>query len=148
MMNPNAQAWVEALCSGDYKQGRECLQRTEGGESLFCCLGVACKLFTKAHPDKAKWVPGRIVEGLQTLWVEGSVEGEVEQLPPEVCEWLGLAKLSTEFPLKKGPYNTSVMFIQNSFVNSLMALNDNYRYSFEDIAYTIHRYKKGIFNAE
>lgn len=31
--------WIAALRSGEYKQGRGCLQSEDG----YCCLGVACK---------------------------------------------------------------------------------------------------------
>jgi hypothetical protein len=33
-------AWVEALRSGEYKQGRGRLCKTFNGEDLYCCLGV------------------------------------------------------------------------------------------------------------
>ena len=37
------QNWINALRSGEYKQGTERLQN--GG--LYCCLGVACKVAEK-----------------------------------------------------------------------------------------------------
>lgn len=37
------QKWVEALRSGEYKQGRGRFQSNEG----YCCLGVACKVFVQ-----------------------------------------------------------------------------------------------------
>jgi hypothetical protein len=37
-MNPLARAWVEALLSGKYKQGKGCLRDAKNN---FCCLGVA-----------------------------------------------------------------------------------------------------------
>jgi hypothetical protein len=36
--------WVEALRSGEYKQGTSCLHQVVGEEKFFCCLGVACDL--------------------------------------------------------------------------------------------------------
>lgn len=43
--------WVNALRSGEYKQGRGRL-RTENNE--FCCLGVLCNLHAQAHPKFAR----------------------------------------------------------------------------------------------
>lgn len=40
-----AKAWVEALRSGKYKQGKGWLRQEEPGvEPTFCCLGVLCDL--------------------------------------------------------------------------------------------------------
>ena len=45
-LNPVVKAaWLEALRSGDYKQGRERLHRiNEDGSSGYCCMGVLCEL--------------------------------------------------------------------------------------------------------
>lgn len=44
MLGPNQQRWVDALRSGQFKQGRHYLHCTNG----FCCLGVAASLFCDA----------------------------------------------------------------------------------------------------
>jgi len=36
-------AWIEALRSGKYKQGRMCLKR----DNEYCCLGVLCEINNK-----------------------------------------------------------------------------------------------------
>src|SRR6185295_18826871 len=36
--------WIKALRSGEYKQGRGRMDREEGGEHYFCCLGVLCDI--------------------------------------------------------------------------------------------------------
>lgn len=41
-LGPNQLRWIEALESGKYKQGRRCLESSDGKN---CCLGVACRLF-------------------------------------------------------------------------------------------------------
>ena len=48
-LGPLQLQWLEALESGKYIQGRDCLVTTGG---KFCCLGVACDLFAgvKAFP--------------------------------------------------------------------------------------------------
>lgn len=52
-MNADAKAWVEALLSGKYKQGTDCLR---SNDNEFCCLGVAADLLTAGA-----WVPGELV---------------------------------------------------------------------------------------
>lgn len=50
-MNANAKKWVAALRSGEYSQGRGRLRKGD----TFCCLGVACDLYAKEHPE-AEWL--------------------------------------------------------------------------------------------
>ena len=42
-----AQRWVEALRSGEYKQGLSVLRRIDesgNGQDSYCCLGVLCEI--------------------------------------------------------------------------------------------------------
>lgn len=48
-------AWVEALRSGDYVQGRNLLVQDKDGVDCFCCLGVAANLLIKAG-HKGEWM--------------------------------------------------------------------------------------------
>lgn len=73
-MNSNAKAWVKALRSGEYKQGKGVLRNKE---DEFCCLGVACDLYCKA------------VEDIYDPDTE-SYGGKDCRLPDKVMEWLGL----------------------------------------------------------
>lgn len=36
--------WIEALRSGDYVQGRDCLKATTADGTTHCCLGVLCEV--------------------------------------------------------------------------------------------------------
>ena len=48
-MNPEIKRqWLEALRSGEYKQGQRRLRERVKGGSLYCCLGVLCDLHSKA----------------------------------------------------------------------------------------------------
>lgn len=47
MLNENAKKWVQALRSGEYKQGKDALRDND----KFCCLGVACEVYKKENPD-------------------------------------------------------------------------------------------------
>ncbi len=80
--------WVAALRSGEYSQTKGILRDNRG----FCCLGVACDLFSKQVPngwwmpeDNQGFIPFRSVSTKQT---EGEVTSEV--LTDAVAEWLGL----------------------------------------------------------
>lgn len=46
-------AWADKLDSGEYKQDKEQLKTLLG----FCCLGVLCDMYIKAHPGDldARW---------------------------------------------------------------------------------------------
>lgn len=83
MLNPHAQAWVDALRSGKYTQGKGSLtENSEDRGSFDCCLGVACKL--------------AIIDGVKLSVYEdryGNVHynGEENYLPEPVQAWLGLS---------------------------------------------------------
>ena len=74
-MNANAKAWVAALRSGKYAQGKNLLRTATG---RFCCLGVACELAAEA--------------GVIASFTDGGygIEHENKVLPEQVINWLGL----------------------------------------------------------
>lgn len=75
-----AKKWVEALRSGDYKQGKSALRTVgQNGKTSFCCLGVLCNLHAQAHPQIAR-----------TQTHPEVYLGEMEFLPREVMEWAGM----------------------------------------------------------
>lgn len=78
-MNDNAKRWVEALRSGEYRQTREVLRDEHG----FCCLGVACDLYAKEHPDISQWYEHSYDRGFDFDDLLGT-------LPTHVRDWLGL----------------------------------------------------------
>jgi hypothetical protein len=70
--------WVEALRSGQYKQGQLFLH----SEDSFCCLGVLTDLYCLDH--NIQW---------RKAWLgsaEKSFNSETERLHPKVLEWAGL----------------------------------------------------------
>lgn len=72
--------WVDALRSGEYKQGKKKLHKKGRDGDRFCCLGVLCDLAVKAGvPVKVRDEGGRITynhrQGL---------------LPVIVSDWAGL----------------------------------------------------------
>jgi hypothetical protein len=77
-MNNNAKARVAALRSGEYKKGTGAL-RSPGDH--FCCLGVACELYAKAHPDVGYYQGGNTY---------GIIKPMSEGMPIEAREWLNI----------------------------------------------------------
>lgn len=78
--------WVEALRSGDYRQGKGCLHFRPHDDLLppaddtFCCLGVLCDLAIKAGVEVKAWRG----PGVQQY------DGEASFLPSAVVAWSGL----------------------------------------------------------
>lgn len=70
--------WVEALRSGEYKQGKRALRTGDA----YCCLGVACDLYRK-HENGPDW--GQPFDD----WTYDFL-GHGGDLPKRVRDWLGL----------------------------------------------------------
>lgn len=81
--------WLEALRSGEYKQGRSFLHKN----GSFCCLGVLCDLYAKEKPTHGKWesVDGDDIMGFRTM--ETGPTNKV-YLPLEVADWAGLSDIN------------------------------------------------------
>lgn len=47
------QRWIEALRSGEYRQGQDRLRTEHNGAASYCCLGVLCDLLVK--DGKGTW---------------------------------------------------------------------------------------------
>lgn len=75
-------AWVQALRSGKYKQGRGCLKSVDSPDETYCCLGVLCVLAKKA--------------GVITL---REYKNDLN-LPEKVVKWSGLSTNNGSFELK------------------------------------------------
>jgi hypothetical protein len=86
-MNPEIKTqWVNALRSGDYKQGRLKLTNVEGDEKTYCCLGVLCDLAVKAGAIPE---PTPLEEDNEKFLRYGVDHEESAFLPIEVIEWAG-----------------------------------------------------------
>lgn len=124
MLNDNAKAWVAALRSGEYKQGRLAL-RTRTGE--FCCLGVACELAVKAGVATVS------VENETALYHSGD-QTSPAALPRGVRDWLGLRDSAGLYNVEQGWRRAS-----------LMEANDVDRKTFTEIADLIESEPDGMF---
>lgn len=80
-MNAEIKAkWIEALRSGNYKQGQNKLRDTR--DNTFCCLGVLCDLYTKEN--NAMW---QINSGCNTRYM---LFNEDAGLPEPIQKWSGI----------------------------------------------------------
>lgn len=79
------QQWINALRSGEYKQGSGGLQSEEG----YCCLGVACDLFIPKSKQQ------KTVQDGYTRLIGGFPEGQIYS-----PEWL--IRISDDFLDKLG----------------------------------------------
>lgn len=118
-MNKNAQMWVKALRSGQFKQDR-CRLQTKNG---YCCLGVACEVFEACT--------GRILPRNEKGILNDKVLARRFSI---VQEWLGL----------KSP---SGSFVDKNDLRSLTWLNDTGA-PFWKIADIIEANQRELFHEE
>ena len=130
MLNPNAQAWVDALRSGEYTQTKKMLCRvTQENAPSFCCLGVACDLYKNSVGGD--WNLHQEAWNEQYSFTDDEGVLATSNLTPAVMAWLGLAN-------SEGAYR----------VGTLVRLNDHKDFTFAKIADVIESEPKGLFNAE
>ena len=126
-MNENAKKWVAALRSGEYRQTQGILQDSNG----FCCLGVACDLYAKEHPE-ARWMQTDngvyIFNALPSQPTTSVRSGTI--LPAPVQQWLGLTSADGELA---------------GIDESLLLYNDRGT-PFEQIAHIIESKEAELFN--
>lgn len=108
-------AWLKALRSGKYKQGREALNKN--GE--FCCLGILCEIAVKKKITKS-------FDNAINRIISYGQQGNDSYLPPSVVEWAGLEE--------RDPW---VKYGDREL--TLSELNDELQLSFKQIANVIER---------
>jgi len=107
--------WVDALRSGEYKQGRGNLRPTE---DTHCCLGVLCDLYKQTR-HRGKWVSNDFDYPVFDFFIGGKHESN--ELPPEVIRWAGLTLSNPVIRINKKD-------------SSLADLNDSKNSNFKKIA--------------
>lgn len=145
-MNDNAKLWVEALESGQYKQGRGLLNQEIDGVNQYCCLGVACEVYNKANPDKELCVEKINTQSPFNEVFNVLYDKESAFLPKIVQEWLGLKSINGSYiegtvsiTVDNKYSNTSI-----SIDNKLTTQNDSGK-SFKEIAGLIKSNPSGLF---
>lgn len=109
--------WTKALRSGEYTQGKSVLRR----DDKFCCLGVACDLYSKEHPEYP-------VRDYKDSYTYGPNAINLV-LPTEVQEWL------FEYTTQHDGHNPAFTIVSDtdSQCISLAELNDS-GFTFSQIA--------------
>lgn len=109
--------FLTALRSGEYEQTKG---RLKNG-NCFCALGVLCDLFIKEHKF-AEWEEDSI-----TVFPD-SIKQEIfsYQTPRQVDEW---AEFSED----------TAIYDKQGVLSSIIELNDDYGYTFEEIAELIEK---------
>jgi hypothetical protein len=123
-------AWVAALRSGEFRQGRSVLRWDDDSGASFCCLGVLCELAVRAGVVSAekRFNPSPNDprdSGVHTRYFspDNPVEGNGAALPKSVQAWAGLDSSNPDLG------GTDAMY-----------LNDGVRASFAEIADLIERH--------
>jgi hypothetical protein len=115
----NIQKWVDALRSGDYKQGTG---RLKSENNTYCCLGVACEI-----SELGKWENEDGIGNIDfPLYLTDNDKPAECYLPAPVRDWLGLDSA-----------DPTVNF--NEEQEPLTELNDSHEITFEGIARDIER---------
>lgn len=124
-------AWVEALRSGKFKQGKSSLcRKSDVGIDEYCCLGVLCELAEHQGITKS----GRTGVLSNKKYYGLGNRRDWNYLPPEVIKWAGLCTQNGTF------HGNSTDFDETN----LTRLNDS-GVSFEEIASTIESEPAGLF---
>lgn len=135
MLNENAKAWVAALRSGQYEQGRSFLRKND----KHCCLGVACELAIEAGLPITRTVDSEGRHAYIDPDDNFRPSGHDQTLPPLVKDWLGLRGAEGEYEKPNAPD----MFGRYS---TLSHLNDSGQ-TFVQIADVIESEPEGLFKA-
>lgn len=113
--------WAAALESGDYAQSQNALRDQSG----FCCLGVACDLYSKEVGGEWERLPEDSEYEYEFMDIS-------EQMPARVMRWLGLNDSC-------GEYHT------DGANKTLAELNDTGS-TFTEIAAIIRAAPEGLFD--
>lgn len=137
--------WLEALRSGEYKQGRSLLHyKTDEGEDCFCCLGVLCDIAAKEGvidtPTERQADPEIDVDvGADQVF---GYAGTTTMPPPRVENWA----------LRKNDYRSQAWYVptpdfededhplRGGDTVSLAELNDEANFTFAQIADVIEAF--------
>lgn len=135
MMNPEIkQLWLNALRSGKYEQGKLMLKPTE---SSYCCLGVLCEIAQER--SIGEYIPSEEHQGFTFKYRDNNIYDEPycedSELPWTVKQWAGLDNENPKVTMNEENIKEGYKgIIQSETRLSLAELNDNFSYSFTELA--------------
>lgn len=123
-MTPEIQQWLDALRSGKYKQGRDCLRSTD---DEFCCLGVACDLLAPNAWELRDYTY------MESEWRH--LDGNVHHLPLDLVNRFGFSVhfcYALEFRNDEGKTFAEIADYIEKHIASGLAFTASSTYGFED----------------
>lgn len=136
-MNENAKKWLKALRSGKYNQTRGHLRDSNG----YCCLGVACDIYAKESGEDIEWEEANHIDN--PIAAEAAIVYQIGfktgTLPAEVKNWLGLNSETGYIFDPEEEWDEEI---------SLTELNDEKKFSFDQIADFVEMYWKQLSQKE
>jgi hypothetical protein len=132
--NEVIRAWDEWLRDPSHKQGPGALRREFDYETLFCCLGGLCEVVKALAPEGFRnidWEPVREQGG---KW---SFDGTTGTLPSSVVRYAGVEYSNPSLVVPSQLIAKATApgdHIGYEATRSAAALNDNYHFTFEEIA--------------
>lgn len=142
-LGPNQEKWLQALESGEYKQGRALLYKVDqDDDKYFCCLGVACEIFKNdvGLEINKQVFDNKIYHGYS---YKSNLDSMFTIIPPtKVTDVLGLRGIQGECFNEDGSEN---------ILKTLTVLNDGFpargtkQYSFKEIAEIIRKNPSAYF---
>jgi len=113
--------WLQALRSGEYRQGRYTLRTSNNS---FCCLGVLCDLYNKE--DRGFWKWEYCNNGAYSLVDKNGNDFEETQLPWSVMEWAGLNEHNPSVNVARSDDSASSLYDKEGCfeATTLIVLND------------------------
>lgn len=144
-LGPKQLQWIEALESGQYKQGVNYLCRLDGGEPMYCCLGVGCEIFKIPSEEGILWnhpcvLYGHSREGetstdfAREIGLFDSNGSAVIHIPEEQREFFDFVAELRPDKVIAGPLNVM-----------LTNLNDS-RFTFKQIAQILRKFPQYYFS--
>lgn len=135
-------SWLKALRSGKYVQGRNHLRCGD----YFCCLGVLCDL---VKDDHSRWLAVEKDHISQYSYAGGMAEDGI--LPDALAKALGLQYhtgrfVVTEELYKQFPKLPNPAYEPGQISCTLIALNDEHKWTFAEIADLVEARPRGMFS--
>lgn len=138
-----ADKWVAALRSGEYKQG---FGELKANNNSFCCLGVLCDIVVK-ETDSIKWSEFEQNNNDEVFYIEYRYEfiPEFVKNIADINTPQGIINVPVNYAIAKEivdvEYKEFYELDDNAMVEiKLWELNDEYKFSFNDIANIIEDY--------